>query len=206
MYIPAAFRESDTDRLHDLMRRYAFATLITVENGSPFASHIPVLFIAAEGTQGVLRTHLAKNNPQAKSLTAGVEVLAIFHGPHAYVSPSWYVSEPNVPTWNYAVVHAYGTPRRMADGELRTFLQELTAAFESKKSQPWQSESLASDYLEKLERGIVGIEITITRLEGKFKMSQNKNEADQRGAIAGLRATGDPESLATAEIMAQILP
>jgi transcriptional regulator len=149
----------------------------------------------------MLRTHLARANPQAEHLATGAESLVIFHGPHAYVSPTWYATEPNVPTWNYAVVHAYGTPRLMDESGLRTLLVDLSAQFESGRPEPWRAEALADDYVAKMLRGIVGVEIAITRLEGKWKMSQNKREEDRLGAIAGLRAAGDLESMATAVIM-----
>jgi transcriptional regulator len=206
MYIPSSFREDDSEQLHDLIRRHPFATLVTVQDGAPFASHVPVLLDAVSGEQGVLRTHLARNNPQATALGEGAEALVIFHGPHAYVSPTWYETQPSVPTWNYAVVHVYGTPRVMNESELRTLLVDLSHYFEDGQPNPWRAESLSDEYVGKMLRGIVGIEIAITRLEGKFKMSQNKSDADRRSAIAGLYTAGDPESVATAAVMERYLP
>jgi transcriptional regulator len=206
MYIPAAFREDDSEQLYDLIRRHPFATLVTVQEGAPFASHVPILLGEGPGGHRVLRTHLARNNPQAAVLGEGIEALAIFHGPHAYLSPTWYETQPSVPTWNYAVVHIYGIPRAMNESELRTLLVDLSDYFEDGQPDPWRAESLAEAYTGKMLLGIVGIEIAITRLEGKFKMSQNKSEADRRGAIAGLYATGDAESVATAVVMEGYLP
>jgi transcriptional regulator len=205
MYIPAAFREDNLPYLHDLMRRHPFATLVTVQEGAPFASHVPVLLDAATGERGVLRTHLARSNPQAEALTEGAEALVIFHGPHAYLSPTWYETQPSVPTWNYAVVHACGTPRVLTDAELRALLVGLSDYFEDGQAEPWRAALLPDEYMTKMLRGIVGFEIAITRLEGKCKMSQNKSEADRRSAIARLYAAGDPESTATAAMMEHFL-
>lgn len=206
MYIPAAFREDDTTTLHALMREFSFATLVTVgEDGAPFATHLPFLLDTDRGTLGTLRTHLARPNPQWKLWVdqdiPAAEALVLFQGAHAYISPSWYEVHPSVPTWNYAVVHAYGAPRLLSNEELRQALEDLVKLYEAGNPTPWEMNSLSEEYVEKMMRGIVGVEIEITRLEGKFKMSQNRTPPDQRSAIRGLRATGDPLSGLTADLM-----
>ncbi len=201
MYIPAHFRVDDPVLLQGLIREYSFGTLVTCEEGVPFAGHLPFLLDAERGSHGTLRAHLARANPQWQHFQFGTEVLAIFQGPHAYVSPSWYETHPSVPTWNYAVVHAYGVPRLLEGEELHAALADLVSAYESPRTQPWQFESLTEEYVEKMQRAIVGFEIEITRLEGKFKLSQNRPEADRLGVIEHLSQSGDPLEVAVAERM-----
>jgi len=123
MYLPKPFREDDPARLHALIRAHGFATLISERDGEPFASHLPLLLDAERGPRGTLLGHMARANPQWRSFDQGRAALAIFHGPHCYVSPSWYANAPAVPTWNYAAVHAYGRPRVLEDGgEVRALL------------------------------------------------------------------------------------
>jgi transcriptional regulator len=209
MYIPAAFRIEDAAWIAERIRANPFASLVTVYEGKPFATHLPFRFEPHLGEQGALQAHLARPNPQWKNWTVtgsanpDEEVLVIFEGPHAYISPTWYVQQPNVPTWNYEVVHVYGKPRLMHDTELLDFLATLSADYEGDGPNAWSFASLTEEYREKMMRGIVGVEIAVTRLEGKAKMSQNRSEADRNGVIAGLRAQGSPLSVATAESMAQ---
>lgn len=203
MYIPAPFREDDLPTLHALMRRHSFATLVTVHEGRPFATHLPFLLDAGRGPLGTLRAHLARANPQWQGLEDGGEVLVIFQGPHAYVSPSWYETQPNVPTWNYVAVHAYGPTRLLNDEELAETLRQTVSEYETPQPQPWTIDALPDEYVRKMSRAIVGFEIALTRLEGKAKMSQNKPVGDRRGVIAALQAAGDPDSLAVAAWMGQ---
>src|SRR5579883_1304747 len=125
------------------MRRFSFATLVTVQDGAPFATHVPVLLDADAGEQGALRAHLARANPQWRALAEGQEALVLFQGPHAYVSPAWYETHPSVPTWNYAVVHAYGKPRLLDDAELFALLRASVAEYESGRETPWEFDSLS---------------------------------------------------------------
>jgi transcriptional regulator len=200
MYIPAHFRVEDPALLLPLLERYGFATLVTVEEGSPFATHLPLL-LRREPDR--LVGHMARANPQWRGLEAQREVLALFQGPHAYVSPSWYASAPNVPTWNYAVVHAYGTARLLEDAaEVLALLGDTVAQYESGRERPWRLED-AQDYAERLVAGIVAFEVRVTRLEGKFKLSQNKGAADRAGVIAALEASADPLERELARMMAQ---
>ena len=199
MYIPKAFREDDLNTLHKLIREYSFATLITQHEGVPFATHLPFILDAQQGPNGILLAHMARANPQWHDLVSEQEVLVIFQGPHAYISPSWYEVDLSVPTWNYAVVHAYGIPRLIEESEelyklLKTLLETHEAQFEN--AWPFQ---LPDDYLQKMMRGIVGFEIEITRLEGKFKLSQNRTESERENVIAALQASSD--TLAVAALM-----
>ncbi len=206
MYVPRHFAEGDTRILHGLMAQYGFAALITVVDGVPFASHLPLLIDGGAGEMGTLIGHMARTNPQWRGFGDGAEALAIFQGPHAYVSPSWYASEEVVPTWNYAAVHAYGAPRILEDHEATlTVLERLVTVHESAitlpDAVPWRIDSLPSAFRDTQMRGIVAFEIPITRLEGKYKLSQNKPEADRLGAARALRATGEPLARDVARMM-----
>lgn len=204
MYIPAWFREDNPVLLHDVMRQHSFAALVTIHEGRPFATHIPFLLDAASGEFGVLRAHLARPNPQSRDFGAddpgdAGEALVIFQGPHAYVSPTWYASLPNVPTWNYAIVHAYGVPRRLDDDALLATLRASVAQYEA----PDSPLALSEDYLRDKMRGVVGLEIVIARLEGKFKLSQNQNEENQERVASRLAGSDDPQAQAVARQMQQ---
>jgi transcriptional regulator len=201
MYLPSHFIETDSQRIAALMRGYSFATIVSHDGAAPFATHMPVLHHAEEGPHGTLFTHMARANPQWKQFADGREVLVIFHGPHAYVSPNWYEKRPEVPTWNYAVVHAYGVPRLMENKErLRSMLRELVDTFEAGQPQPY-GDVLPDEYIDKLSPGIVGLEIPITRVEAKFKLNQNRSAADQTGVIAALAASADQTEREVAELM-----
>jgi transcriptional regulator len=196
MYIPAAFRESHPKALHELIRAYSFGTLVSVVDGELFATHMPFLLDAERGPHGTLVGHLARPNPHWHSF--GASALAIFQGPHAYVSPSWYVTDQAVPTWNYTAVHAYGVPSLVeTPGRVREILSATVATFDT----AWTLDGLSEDYIANMARGIVAFEMPVARLEGKRKLSQNRPPADVDGAIAGLRATAEPLGLAVAELM-----
>jgi len=199
MYIPKAFREDDIRTLHTFMQAYSFATLVTQQNDAPFATHLPFLLDTGRGPHGTLLAHMARANHQWYDFNSAQEVLAIFQGPHAYISPTWYEVELSVPTWNYAAVHAYGLPRLIDDREeLYTLLKALIQTHEAHFEKPWPFQ-LPDDYLQKMMRGIVGFEIEITRLEGKFKLSQNRTEAERTNVITALQASTD--TFAVAEMM-----
>jgi transcriptional regulator len=204
MYLPQAFREDDLSTLQAFMQQYSFATLITQHDGAPYASHLPLLF-RQEGPCGTLVGHMARANPQWRDFATGQEVLAIFHGPHVYVSPSWYGVHPSVPTWNYAVVHAYGTPHLITDNAaLYNALRDLVRTFEAPSAQPWAFE-LPDDYVQSMMQGIVGFTLRLTRLEGKYKLSQNRSPEDQQRVTAALQTQGDALSSAVSALMAQRL-
>jgi transcriptional regulator len=201
MYIPKAFQQEDRATLHALMHHYSFATLVTQHDGLPFASHLPLTLRPDDGPQGTLVGHMARANPQWRDFAPGQEVLVIFQGPHAYISPSWYALHPSVPTWNYAAVHAYGVPQIIADStELYMMLQSLVQTYEAPRSQPWHFD-LPEDYLQQMMQGIVGFTIRISRLEGKCKLSQNRPLGDQQRVAVALEHQGDALSAGVADLM-----
>jgi transcriptional regulator len=197
MYIPASFRETDIDRLHELIRAHPLGLLVTNGVGSPEASPIPFLLDPGVGKYGALHAHMARANPHWKALAELSECLVIFQGANGYVTPSWYpgkeATHKVVPTWNYAMVHVRGSPSVITDTTwLRRQLAALTGVHEMSRPQPWSLGDAPADYLAKQMAAIVGIEITIGRIEGKFKMSQNKDDGDREGVVAGLRCDTDP--------------
>jgi transcriptional regulator len=201
MYIPNSFREEDPALLHDVMRRYNFAALVTQHEGAPFATHLPFMLDTTRGPHGTLLAHMARANPQWHDFVDRDEALVIFQGAHAYISPAWYETMPSVPTWNYAVVHAYGVPRVIEERDrLYTLLESLVDTHEAARTPPWRME-LPGDYLDRMMRAIVGFEIEITRLEGKLKLSQNRPEGDRRRVVAELAESADALSIEVAEMM-----
>ena len=202
MYVPRHFSEDHVPTLHGFMAQYGFATLVTTRDGAPGASHLPLLVDSGASEYGTLIGHMARANPQWRGFDGETQALAIFQGPHAYISPSWYESEQAVPTWNYVAVHAYGAPRILEDHDAAlAVLEALVAVHESTGPAPWRIDSQTTDYRDTQIRGIVAFEIPITRLEGKFKLSQNKPEADRRGAARGLRDRGDALAVELARMM-----
>jgi transcriptional regulator len=196
MYIPKHFREDDITTLHKFMQAYSFATLVTQHEGVPFATHLPFILDTQRGSHGTLLAHMAHANTQWHDFNSEQEILTIFQGPHAYISPSWYEVELSVPTWNYAVVHAYGIPHLIEDGEeLYKLLKTLIETHEAQFKNPWPFQ-LPEGYLQKMIRGIVGFEIEITRLEGKFKMSQNRTESERENVIAALQESSETQPVA----------
>jgi transcriptional regulator len=201
MYIPSYFRVNDAGKIAAFIRHYSFATFITEEGGAPFASHLPMLFRPETGSHGTLLSHMARANPQWQHFVSGREALAVFHGPHGYVSPSWYQTEPAVPTWNYAVVHAYGVPKVFSDRErVVSLLRETVSVYESPFERPWPG-NLPDDYRDKMMQGIVAFEIPVTRMEGKFKLGQNRSAADTQGVFDALSRSDDADSRALAQLM-----
>jgi transcriptional regulator len=201
VYIPTAFCVPDAPRIHELMREHSFATLVTWSAEGPFATHLPLLLDASRGPYGTLRGHVARANRQWHDFESGGEALAIFHGPHSYVSPSWYDAELAVPTWNYAAVHAYGPPRVTEDrDEVIALLRDLVTEHEAGFESPWTM-ALPDDFVHKMVQGIVAFEIEITRLEGKAKLGQNRSDADRAQVHAMLSASSDQQARGTAQLM-----
>lgn len=197
MHIPTAFRQDDIHAMHDLMRTHPLGMLISQGSDGLVASPIPFLVYGDEGDQGVLRAHVARANAQWKDLVDVSECLVVFQGEHGYVSPSWYADKEEhhrvVPTWNYISVHAWGRPRITENAAwLRRQLDDLTHSQEKRRLRPWSLSDAPGDYIAGMTRAIVGVEIAITRLEGKWKLSQNRPERDRAGVIAGLRDADDP--------------
>ncbi len=206
MYIPKHFDEPSIDILHELIRAKPLATLVTLTSEGLNANHIPLELSTDVEPFGVLRGHVARANPIWSNLVQGVETLAIFHGPDTYITPGWYPTKAEtgkvVPTWNYAVAHAYGALRIVDDAVwLRTNLEKLTRSHERAFPTPWQLSDAPPDFVEKLIGMVIGIEIDITRLYGKWKVSQNQPPQNQAGVIQGLRANGDAASMAIANLV-----
>jgi transcriptional regulator len=201
VYLPPHFTEARPEVLATHLERYDFALLVSHGRGGLIASHIPVI-VEHEGAAMHLFGHLARANPQLDDLADGGEVLTIFAGPHAYVSPGWYEGGPAVPTWNYADVHAYGRVRLVDDPEwLRRVLRRLTDRHEARNPVPWRMQDLPERYLQGMLKGIVGFDIAVARLEGKFKLSQNRPAADRPRIVAALEARGDADADGVARLM-----
>jgi transcriptional regulator len=197
MYIPRHFQEQDVPTLWDFMEQNSFGMLATNHEGGPLVTHVPFLLDRGRGALGTLSLHVARANPHADDALAGAEMLAVFHGPHAYVSPAWYAGPRNVPTWNYIAVHAYGRPRVIRDpARLMDMLRRMIAS----NDRQWQLPEEA-DWAERMLNGIVGFEIEIQRLEGKFKLSQNKTADDRKGVMQALSHSADPAAQAIARHM-----
>jgi transcriptional regulator len=207
MYVPKHFGAPDDGWCHALIGRESFALLVsTGADGAPFATHLPLLLDADRGRHGTLVGHVARANPHARLLGAGAPALAVFQGPHAYVSPGWYTAHPSVPTWNYVAVHAYGRPALIEEpARVKALLARLVDTYETGRPAPWRFDSLTPDYVDGMIRGIVAFELPIERLEGKAKLSQNRGAEDRAGAIRGLEATADSLAAATAALMRQAL-
>lgn len=204
MYLPPHFREDRRDVQHALVRARPLGTLVTAGPAGLVANHVPFLLYADEGPHGTLRAHLARANPQLAELAQANECLAIFHGDEDYISPGWYATKREtgkvVPTWNFMTVHAWGAPRVIDDAAwLRRQVEDLTNVHEARQPAPWQVDDAPADYLATMLKGIVGVEIPIARIEGKWKMSQNRSEADRAGIRAGLRAQGKDDFAAAIE-------
>jgi len=191
MYLPKHFEQTDPAALQALMREHPLAALVTLGDDGPTADHVPLEYLPDAGPHGTLRGHVARANPLWKK--AGSEVLAIFSGPQAYVTPSWYPSKAEhhkvVPTWNYTVVHGHGRLRAIEDAPwLHALVSGLTAHHEAPRATRWAVADAPDDYVQQMLRAIVGIEIELTRLVGKWKVSQNRGEADRHGVADGLAA------------------
>jgi len=209
MYLPELFRVEDVAQTHALMRARPFAALVSAGPSGLFASHLPTI-LKDEGRHGVIECHLARANPHCRDL-AGGEALMIFQGAEGYITPNWYPSKAEggkvVPTWNFAAVHAYGRPEVVNDADwLRRHVTELTAQQERDQPRPWAPSDAPASFIDTMLRGIVGFRFAITRLEGKWKMSQNRTPQDREGVVNGLtlRDRGDDREIA--ELIARQRP
>lgn len=205
MFTPRPFVEADLERLRAIVEANSFGLLTSNGPDGPVATHLPFLIdLDSESGEGRLLCHMARPNPHWKAIGEDSAVLAVFGGPHGYVSPRWYATEIGVPTWNYVAVHIRGRARLVEEpSELRAMLERLTAFHESAQSRPWSMAEAPAPFIEKMLDGLVGIEIAIERIEGKRKMSQNRSTADQAGVIAALRSDGTEAGL---ELAAEIAP
>jgi transcriptional regulator len=216
MYIPKANEETRVSVMHDLIRAQSFASLVTmgVSSGSSglVATHLPMVLEIDSGTGlGTLKAHVARGNTQWRDFTPSIDALAIFAGPHHYISASWYpnahASGAEVPTWNYAVVHAYGPLKAIDDpGWLLAHLQSLTNEHESGFPDAWDLAKAPDGYIAQQMRGIVGLELPIRRLEGKWKASQNRNERDREAVMRGLLSLNTPDSLEMKQMLEERRP
>ena len=193
MYVPRHFSEDDADRLARLIAENGFGMLVTLADRRPFASHIPFLY---EKERKVLLGHVARANPQWRHFSGDTEVMVVFQGPHGYISPSWYRA-PGVPTWNYAVAHIYGRARALEDpAEIRPIVESLTGKYERHNERPW-----VPAYDPRMLGAIVGVEVAVSEVQGKFKLSQNRPATDRAAVIAQLEASGSEGNLALAALM-----
>lgn len=206
MYVPAAFAESDVEKAFGFIARHSFGVLISVHDGEPFATHLPLLVergSGADGSRGALVGHMARANPQWAG-AEGREVMAVFSGPHAYVSPTWYAAEDVVPTWNYAAVHVYGTFRAADEAETLRIVGEMTRTYEAEMAVPWRFDA-ASPFNRRMIKAVVGFRIEITRVEQKYKMSQNQSAERRERVVRALREGGTAAGVEVAEIVAETL-
>jgi transcriptional regulator len=195
MYTPKHFEQANLSTLWDFIEEHAFGTLLTVADGQPTLSHVPFL---PDRDAGVLHCHVARANPHWRDIERAPQVLAIFTGPHGYVSPTWYAERGGVPTWNYTVVHAHGSAQTVDDAErTRQHVEALAAKYERGRAEPW-----VPDYDTRRLAGIVGIDLHVSRLEGKFKLSQNRSAADRARVVAALEASGSDADASLARLMA----
>jgi transcriptional regulator len=202
MYVPPTFAVTDHPTLHAFIESHSFATLVSHDGTAPFASHVPLLLDRDAGPHGRLIGHVARANPQWQH-AAGQRVLAIFSGPHAYISPTWYAAQNVVPTWNYVAVHVYGALRLIDDDtRLHDIVCRTVEVYERDMPRPWSIDSAEATFIDTLLAAIVGFEIDIDRIEGKWKLSQN-HDADRRARVTqALRAQGGADGRRIADLMA----
>jgi transcriptional regulator len=211
VYNPPHFQEQRPEVLHQLIREHSLAALVTLGSDGLIANHVPLILDPEAGPLGTLRGHLSRVNPQWRDSLPDVPALAIFQGAAAYITPSWYPTKDAggkvVPTYNYMVVHAHGPLLTYDDPRLlERNVRALTELHESRFAQPWSVDDAPADYVQGLLKGIIGIEIPIARLEGKWKLSQNRPPEDRQGAIDGLQQAGDPLGAAMTDWIASRKP
>ncbi len=206
MYIPVDFLIEDRDEITALIRANNFGLITSVgEDGGIIGSHLPFLYDPESEPHGVLTGHMARSNPHWRAFSGG-EAMTVFQGPHAYISPSHYVSEKVVPTWNYLAVHVYGTPRVIEDAvAVRAMLDRMIEVHEADAEEPWFYQG-PGEYIDKMVRAIVAFEIPVTRIEAKAKLGQNKPAFDRQGTVSGLRAKGDDNAAALADFTERLSP
>jgi transcriptional regulator len=210
MYIQRQFEEMRVEVLHELIRQHPFGMIVTLHDEGLNANHLPFEVDPAPAPFGTLRAHVARGNPVWRDFSTEVAALMVFQGPQSYITPSWYATKQEtgkvVPTYNYMAVHASG-PMRIVDDPvwLRGLVERLTDRFEASRPAPWKLTDAPADYMEKQLQAIVGIEIPLTKLVGKWKLNQNRSEMDRAGVADGLRETGDANGLAMADAIQQSL-
>ena len=208
MYVPAHFKEARVAVMHDAIRKYGFGTLVTFSGEELEASHLPLLLDPEPAPLGTVLGHVARANPQWQRVKPGIDALAIFLGPNTYITPSWYPTKQQngkvVPTWNYLAIHAYGTLSFFDDpAELRAHVSKMTDTHESPRAAPWAVSDAPESFVQGMLRAIVGFKLRITRLEGKWKMSQNRPAQDVEGVLEGLGREDGEAHEEVAEIVAE---
>ena len=204
MYVPAHFAETDPATLHDFIERHSFGLLVSQVEGVPFATHLPLLLDRDAGPHGTLVGHVARANPHWRELV-GQTALAIFSGPHAYISPTWYESENVVPTWNYVAVHAYGPVELVEDRDaVLDIVRRSVKVYESGMPRPWALGEM-STFLDRMLSQIVGVRIAIERIEGKWKLNQNHPVERRKKVVDALTEQGGADALAIAAMMRGML-
>ncbi len=205
MYVPASFAETDLTKLHDFIEQQSFGILVSQVDGLSFATHLPFLLERTSGANGALVGHMARANPQWRQIV-GQTALAIFHGPHAYISPTWYDAEQVVPTWNYTAVHACGRVHVIDDeASLLEIVQQSVGFYEQAMPQPWSFDP-ASSFVKQMVAQIVGLRIDIEKIEGKWKLNQNHPIERRQKVVQALQGRGDENSLAVAVLMQAMMP
>ncbi len=206
MYQPRHFKMEDLARLHALICDHALGTLVTWVDGALEASHVPVVLDAAAGPCGTLRFHLARANPLVAALDGSRDALFVFQGEDSYVSPDWYESQHRVPTWTYAVVHAHGRPQPVDDEALCVLLDDLSATQERRlDKRPWTTDKLPEEVYARMRRAIAGFVMPVARMDGKWKMDQNRTAADRQGVIDALATVPGERAATTASTMRELL-
>jgi transcriptional regulator len=210
MYLPPAFAEDDPEHLRDFIRRYPLGTLVTATANGLDANHIPLLLAPPADAGATLHGHIARANPLWRDVVTNAPTLVIFHGPDSFISPSWYPSTREnarvVPTWNYAVVHAHGLLRSIDDSAwVRAHVEALTHEHEANRDTPWAVTDAPAEFVDKMVTAVVGLEISITRWHGKWKVSQNRSVADRLGVIGGLEHQASESSVAMAALVKETL-
>ncbi len=206
MYIPKHFQENDKSEIEQLIREFSFATLISIKDNLPWATHIPLELVTNQGEQWILQGHIARANPQWKNFETMNDVLAIFMGPHTYVSPSWY-NHRNVPTWNYKAVHLYGKATLVEDEKLEAMLQKLMTRYETAHAEkPQGYNEIPPHTLEKDLRGLVGFEIKVERIEASSKLSQNRDAESHQSVVEHLKKMDSYDAKRIAEEMEKKKP
>jgi transcriptional regulator len=201
MYIPDAFKVVDDASIDAFLERYDFATLISAPASGLIVTHLPVL-VRREATGLVIAGHVARGNPHWQLMDGVLDGVALFSGPHGYISPTWYEHSPAVPTWNYAVVHAHGKPRVRDDRQfVETVVNALATRYESHRPRPWRLDDQPADFGDRMLTAVVGFEMTVSRVEATFKLNQNRRPEDRAGVIAGLERDGAPGAAALAQFM-----
>ncbi|HIF00458.1 MAG TPA: FMN-binding negative transcriptional regulator [Planctomycetes bacterium] len=205
MYTPPSFVVDDLEALHNFIQAHSFGVLTSVHDKTPTASHLPLLLERNSGQQGTLVGHMARENPQWKT-AADTEVLIIFHGPHAYISPSWFGDTNVLPTWNYVAVHVYGTLKIEHDPQrLHDIVRRYVNFYEAEMPAPWELESAEDEFVTQLVAAIVGFTITIDRIEGKSKLNQNHGAERQQNVVNGLRQRDWSGDVEIADLMQRTL-